>query len=266
MALNGPQDAICFDDFDLPRVTEEAAEFGQNQYGYVVTPNTDHLIRLRDDGRLREAYRKASYVLLDSRFIALIVRVLRGLRLPVCTGSDLTAKLFADVVQPSDDLVLIGATTEQADRLRERYGLRKLKHFNPPMGFINDEEEVQRALRFIEINSPFRFALLAVGSPQQEILAQRLSERGVAKGLALCVGASINFLTGNERRAPMWMQRMSLEWLYRLMQDPKRLAHRYLVRGPRIFPLLRSSPIVLRHSAAAPAAEALVAVEAKIAA
>ena len=75
----------------------------------------------------------------------------------------------------------------------------------------------------------------------------RLKERAVARGLALCVGASINFLTGLERRAPVWMQHLSLEWLFRLLQDPRRLARRYLVRGPRIFALLPHLEIVLRR-------------------
>ena len=86
----------------------------------------------------------------------------------------------------------------------------------------------------------------AVGSPQQETIAQMLRTRGVARGLALCIGASLNFITGVEKRAPVWMQKMALEWLYRLMQDPRRLARRYLVRGPRIFAHLRRSRVVLR--------------------
>jgi exopolysaccharide biosynthesis WecB/TagA/CpsF family protein len=77
-----------------------------------------------------------------------------------------------------------------------------------------------------------------VGCPQQEILAKALQSRGRARGLALCVGASINFLTGSERRAPKWIQYAGLEWLYRLLNDPTRLARRYLIRGPRIFLLL----------------------------
>lgn len=247
MTQDAAQNAVYIDDFDLPRATGAAADFGDGRYGYVVTPNADHLIRLKEDGRLREAYRKASFVVLDSRFVALLLRLLRGLHLPVCTGSDLTAKLFSDVVRPDDKLVLVGGSTERADLLRERYGLRHLVHFNPPMGFINSPEEVARTLRFIEVNSPFRFCLLAIGSPQQEILAQRLSERGVARGLALCVGASIDFLTGEQQRAPRWMQYCGLEWLHRLAQNPKRMAHRYLVRGLRIFPLVRSARFELRN-------------------
>ena len=125
------------------------------------------------------------------------------------------------------------------------------------MGFIRDPQAVEDCLRFIEANSPFRFCLLAVGAPQQEIIANLLKTRGVARGLALCIGASIDFLTGAERRAPAWMQRGGAEWLFRLAQAPGRMSRRYLVRGPRVFALLRDTRIVLREAASpysAPAA------------
>jgi UDP-N-acetyl-D-mannosaminuronic acid transferase (WecB/TagA/CpsF family) len=73
-----------------------------------------------------------------------------------------------------------------------------------------------------------------------------LKQRGKARGLALCVGASLNFLTGEERRAPSWMRRCGVEWLYRLLQDPRRLAARYLWRGPRVFGIMARSAIVAR--------------------
>jgi exopolysaccharide biosynthesis WecB/TagA/CpsF family protein len=114
------------------------------------------------------------------------------------------------------------------------------------MGFISDAAAAEDCLRFIEAQSPFRFCFLAVGSPQQEILAHRLQTRGSARGLVFCVGAALNFITGAEARAPRWMQQMALEWLYRLLQDPRRLANRYLVRGPRIFGHLLGGRLVLR--------------------
>jgi UDP-N-acetyl-D-mannosaminuronic acid transferase (WecB/TagA/CpsF family) len=67
--------------------------------------------------------------------------------------------------------------------------------------------------------------------------------------LALCVGAAIDFVTGAQRRAPLWLQRAGLEWLFRLGQNPARLASRYLVRGPRVFRLLRKTKFVLRPRA-----------------
>ena len=236
------------DDFGLPEFTAVAAGFGQERYGYVVTPNVDHLIRYYEDATFRAQYRAADFILMDSRFAARLVRLLKGVRLPVCTGSDLTAVLLASVVQPSDRIIMVGGSDVQAQQIAAKYGLSNLRHHNPPMGFINDTVAVEDCLSFIEGASPFRFCFLAVGSPQQEALAQALRARGTARGLALCIGASLNFITGHEKRAPVWMQRMALEWLFRLLQNPRRLARRYLVRGPRIFAHLRRSRVVLRKA------------------
>jgi exopolysaccharide biosynthesis WecB/TagA/CpsF family protein len=238
------------DDYDLESFTPLAASFGQERFGYVVTPNVDHLVRFYEDSTFREHYRKADYVLLDSRFAARLLRLVKGVRLRVCTGSDLTAALFSRVVTSSDRVVLIGGTPEQAATIEMLYGLRNVHHLNPPMGFADDPEAFDACARFIESQSPFRFCFLAVGSPQQEALAALLLTRGIARGLALCVGASLNFITGSEKRAPEWMQDLSLEWFYRLAQNPKRLARRYLLRCPRFFGHLRRAQFISRRGAA----------------
>jgi N-acetylglucosaminyldiphosphoundecaprenol N-acetyl-beta-D-mannosaminyltransferase len=236
------------DDFGLKEFLIVAARYGQERFGYVVTPNVDHLIRYYEDATFRAQYRAADFILMDSRFAARLVRLLKGVRLPVCTGADLTANLLADIVQPNDPIVMIGGSDAQAQQLTSMYGLKNLRHHNPPMGFIDDPAAVEECLKFIEDASPFRFCFLAVGCPQQETVAQALRARGKAKGLALCIGASLNFLTGQEKRAPFWMQKLSLEWLFRLLQNPKRLASRYLVRGPRIFAHLHRSRVVVRRA------------------
>jgi len=238
------------DDFGLNEFLKVAARYGQDRFGYVVTPNVDHLIRYHEDATFRAHYRAAEYILMDSRFAARLMYLLKGVRLPICTGSDLTAHLLGEVIQPNDRIVMIGGSAEQAQQIATRYGLTDLRHHNPAMGFINDPAAVEACLKFIEDSGPFRFCFLAVGSPQQETIAQSLRARGVARGLALCIGASLNFLTGQEKRAPVWMQKLALEWLYRLLQNPKRLARRYLVRGPRIFAHLRRSRVILRKAAA----------------
>jgi exopolysaccharide biosynthesis WecB/TagA/CpsF family protein len=237
---------LAFDDYDLEGFTGVAATFGRDKYAYVVTPNADHIIRYHDDLAFRELYASAAFVLLDSRFLAHVFRFTKRLSTKVCAGSDLTSTLFNQVIAAQDTLVLVGASDAQAQELREKFGLRRLHHYNPPMGFVRDPQEVEKCLQFIENHSPFRFCLIAVGSPQQEVLAKKLKERGTARGLALCIGASVDFITGKERRAPPWMQRLGCEWMYRLMQDPRRLAKRYLVRGPRIFALLRNLTLSVR--------------------
>lgn len=240
---------LTVDDCDLEAFTALAADFSSDSYGYVVTPNADQLIRYHEDYEFRHFYEHASYVLWDSRFLASWLAVTQRRRLPVCPGSDLTAELFAKVIGPADRIVLVGGSAAQAAELRVRFGLSHLHHIDPPMGFIVDNALVERCLQAIEAASPFRFCLLAVGSPQQEILAWHLARRGKARGLALCVGASINFLTARERRAPVWMRRIGLEWLFRLAQNPRRLGKRYLLRGPRVFPILQRVDIRLREPA-----------------
>jgi exopolysaccharide biosynthesis WecB/TagA/CpsF family protein len=242
-----PPTVFRLHDCDQSQFAGIAADFGQAEYAYVVTPNVDHLIRYCDDGSFRALYRDAGFVLLDSRVFSRMVSIARKVKLSVCTGSDLTAQLLSDCVRADDPVVLIGGSATQGAAIAERFGLKALKHHCPPMGFANDPAAVEECLRFAEAHSPFRFCFIALGSPQQEFIANQLGKRGVARGLALCVGASINFLTGAEVRAPRWIQQMGFEWAFRLMQNPTRLAHRYLVRGPRIFMLLRRLQIEIQQ-------------------
>lgn len=240
---------FTFDNVDMAHFLSVAANFGSQKYGYVATPNIDGLIRVRESKPFREAYAQAAYVLLDSRVAAILFRLLYRVRIPVSPGSDLTAALLQHVIRPDDRVVLIGSTELQAQMLRERFGLKYLLHHFPPMGFIDDPPAVEACLQFIESASPFRFCLIAVGDPQGVFVAHRLAERGRARGLAFIIGASIDFITGKQRRAPVWMQRVGLEWFYRLISDPRRLARRYLLRGPMFFVHLPSSRVVLRQTA-----------------
>jgi len=79
------------------------------------------------------------------------------------------------------------------------------------------------------------YVFICVGSPQQEMIAKACLDRGDCVGLGLCVGASLDFLSGRTKRAPKWMQKIRMEWLFRLASEPKRLWKRYLIEGPKIF-------------------------------
>lgn len=240
-------DFLYIDDYALDEFGAMAAAFGTGSFGYVVTPNVDQIIRYHDDEQFRAIYADATYVLLDSRFLARLLSLFRRQRLRACPGSDLTAYLLRRLAHSEDRLLLVGGSALQVQQLSVLFDLRGLIHIDPPMGFIRDPAEIERCLQQIEAASPFRYCFLALGSPQQEVLAWQLHRRGRARGLALCIGASINFLTGIERRAPRWMRERGIEWLFRLLQNPLRLSHRYLIRGPRIFRLLPRMQIVPRR-------------------
>lgn len=198
-------------------------------FAYIVTPNAQHLVQLeRGDPAFRAAYDAAWLRLCDSQIVRLVARLLFARRLPLCAGSDLTAALFATHIQPDDRICVIGGDEELERRLREKYGLRNLARHEPPMGFMADREAVQACIDFIEAH-PSRLVFLAVGSPRSELLAYRVRERGRASGIGLCIGSSLHFITGLVQRAPLWMRRMALEWLFRLLRAPRSHARRVFV-------------------------------------
>ena len=206
-------------------------------FAYLVTPNVDHMVRFAEaPDEVRRAYRRADLMICDSRVLARLARF-AGVVLSVVPGSDLVAALFGKILAPGDRICLIGGLAEDAARLGARFPEVVIVHHAPPWGLRNNPVARGEAAEFAE-SAAARFILLAVGSPQQEMLAFEIAERGTAKGTALCIGASVDFLTGSERRAPRLLQRAGLEWAWRLGSNPRRLAGRYLVQGPRIFPMI----------------------------
>jgi N-acetylglucosaminyldiphosphoundecaprenol N-acetyl-beta-D-mannosaminyltransferase len=206
-------------------------------FKYLVTPNVHHMVRLLEDPvAMQPLYEKAWRVYCDSRVLSRLAWF-GGVKLPVIAGSDLTALLIARAVEQRLKIALIGPTAAACAALGSRYPGLDAEFHTPPMGFINSEYEVQNCIDFvIKTQAPVTF--LAVGMPQQEILAHRIADHPKARGVGLCIGASIDFLTGTQRRAPVWVQKAGFEWLYRLLSDPRRLAWRYLVECPRIFYLI----------------------------
>lgn len=210
---------------------------GETPFSYVVTPNVDHLVRLHDtreaERTLRPLYDGAELCLCDSKILHLLAR-LRGVDLPVVQGSELTALMFERVISPGDRIAIVGGDAALLDGLRSRYpGVEFLQHC-PPMGLRTNAAARRDAAQFIA-KSGARFSFIAVGSPQQEMIAADAKAIPGAAGTALCIGASLEFLTGHQKRAPRIAQRLCLEWAYRLLSDPKRMWRRYLIEGPRIF-------------------------------
>ncbi len=198
----------------------------QAPFAAVVTPNADHLVRLAQQPGLLPLYQGAWLRLLDSRVVARVAQAFGLLAPPVVPGSDLTSGLFHQVIRPDEPVTVLGGEPRVIAAVQARFGLTRLAHHNPPMGFDRNPEAIAAAIGFIEAH-PARFTFLAVGSPRQEVVAAALVKRGLATGVGLCIGASLLFLAGEERRAPAWLQRAGMEWAWRLAQDPRRLARRY---------------------------------------
>ncbi len=208
-------------------------------YGYVTTPNVDHLVRLRTERHtqeVEEAYAQSDLTLCDSKVMALLSRIY-GLPLEVAAGSDVTADLLEGMVGSNDRILVIGGGPQTKSALSAKFGIANIDQHIPPMGLMQNEAALDAAARFI-VENPARFVFIAVGSPQQEVIALRARKMGATGGMALCIGASLDYLTGRSKRAPWLLRTLALEWLYRLIREPRRLWRRYLVRSPRIFSLM----------------------------
>jgi N-acetylglucosaminyldiphosphoundecaprenol N-acetyl-beta-D-mannosaminyltransferase len=187
---------------------------------------------LDDPVTMRQLYERAWRVFCDSRVLSRLA-LLNGLRLPVITGSDLTAHLIACAAEQCLKVTIVGPTAAACTSLASKYPGLNVESYTPPMRFISSEHEVQKCVEFVaKAQAPLVF--LAVGMPQQEILACHIADHPQTRGVGLCIGASIDFLTGKQRRAPVWVQKAGLEWLHRLLSNPRRLAARYLLECPRI--------------------------------
>jgi N-acetylglucosaminyldiphosphoundecaprenol N-acetyl-beta-D-mannosaminyltransferase len=149
-------------------------------------------------------------------------------------GSELVWSLTAEAALRGRSVFLLGGAPgacEQAEaRLRSLYpGARLAGHWSPPVGFEHDEREIAAIRERIRAASP-DIVYVALGFPKQERLIAYLRPEFPATWF-LGVGYSLSFIAGHARRAPAWMMRFGLEWMHRLVQEPGRLAKRYLMHG-----------------------------------
>lgn len=206
----------------------------------IITPNIDHLVRICEndpDGTLKKIYNDAALCLCDSKILEKLLKAKGKDVIEVIPGSTLTQNLFDEIITEKDTVFVVGGNDNTIEKLRSLYPHFTILHHNPPMGFIHDVNAVNMVIELIEKQKP-NYIFLAVGSPRQEILADMLRAKKVSSGVILCIGASILFIVGDERRAPLILQNLHLEWFYRLIRDPKRLASRYIkniIALPKLF-------------------------------
>jgi N-acetylglucosaminyldiphosphoundecaprenol N-acetyl-beta-D-mannosaminyltransferase len=204
-------------------------------YRYVVTPNAYHVVAAHESpDRLLPIYRDAWLSLCDSRIVRALARLERH-ALPLVTGSDLVAALLVTLSRPhsAKRILVVGPRRDVAAALRAAYPDLNFDILPAPAG-LSQNAELRLAIARACVHRQWDIVLLCVGCPAQEQIARHIGELGRTSGIALCVGASIDFLTGARARAPLWVQRLSLEWAYRLLQEPRRLWRRYLVESPKI--------------------------------
>lgn len=239
-------DRISFDEA-VSRIVD-LAESGKG--GYVVTPNVDHVVIAEQDPRFLTAYKDAALSLCDGFPLLLTSRLLGlagvGARLPEkISGSDLALPVLEKAAERGLRVFFLGAGPGVAEKAKakvlELYPSISIVGTSAPM--VNmDKPSSEREGIVAELNDAKpHVVFVAFGAPKQELLCHEIAPR-VKPAVLLGVGATLDFLAGTVKRAPAWMSRVGLEWAFRLGQEPRRLAHRYLVRDTQ-FPL-----IVAKHA------------------
>lgn len=197
----------------------------------VATLNLDHVVKLRRDARFRRAYAAQTHVVADGNPIVWLAHLAGRREVKLVPGSELIGPVAALAARMGVPVALLGSTEPAlqaaAARLESAHqGLRVVSCIAPPMGF-DPEGAMADAMLDRVAASGARIVLLALGAPKQEVLAARGLARHPALGF-LSIGAGLDFIAGNQKRAPVWVRRIAMEWLWRMLGNPKRLARRYL--------------------------------------
>jgi N-acetylglucosaminyldiphosphoundecaprenol N-acetyl-beta-D-mannosaminyltransferase len=251
---------VPLDQVTTPQVLEIIDEMiASRQPHLLATANVDFLAQVQEDESLRSILLATDLVVCDGMPLVWMSRLL-GDPLPErVAGSDLVPLLLDASVKKGYRVYFLGGRDEvllQArTRIMERWsGLEIAGMYSPPFAPLDemDHEDICRRIREAQAD----ILLVSFGCPKQEKwLARNYREAGVP--VAMGVGATIDFLAGAVKRAPMWMRRCGMEWLYRAAQEPKRLVGRYWkdirIVGPGL--LRQLFKMRGRHAAGVAAAE-----------
>ena len=216
------------------------------QDGIVFTPNVDHLIKLQKDEAFYRCYEQADHVVCDSRILLMLSKIFfkeNPIKAQIA-GSDLFPA-FCRLHANNDGvykIFLLGGSAESVKVAQKNInaacgGEIVVDGYSPPFGFEKDEHQNNKILELVKTSGANVLAV-GVGAPKQEkwICANREKMPNIR--IFFAIGATIEFEAGALNRAPKWMTRAGIEWLYRLGQEPGRLFKRYILEDLPIFWML----------------------------
>ncbi|MDQ2802553.1 MAG: WecB/TagA/CpsF family glycosyltransferase [Pseudomonadota bacterium] len=217
-------EAVAAAALEHPRAPEDGVAL-------VVTPNIDHVARLRHTPELATAYRHAELIVCDGWPVRFYAR-LRGLDVQPVTGCELAARLMRPGgYAPWQRLFFVVDSPRTEAALRAWAATKGIAErtasFVPPFGFEHDEALCRSLAEAVRAHGT-TLLIMAVGAPRSEIFVDRLHD-ALPSCWAFCVGQAVKIEVGLVRRAPPGIQAIGLEWLWRVAQEPRRLARRYVV-------------------------------------
>jgi N-acetylglucosaminyldiphosphoundecaprenol N-acetyl-beta-D-mannosaminyltransferase len=202
--------------------------------GTVVTANLDYLRRCQVDDAFSRFVKNADLIVADGMPLIWASR-LQGTPLPGrVAGSSLCLTLASHLAHGNHSIFLLGGNPGVAEKaagilVEENPGLRIAGIVCPEFGFEKNPDRIEQIrIQLAQANPDVVY--VALGSPKTEHLIDEL-QACLPQAWWIGIGISLSFITGDVKRAPRWMQRMGIEWIHRLYQEPGRLAKRYLLYG-----------------------------------
>lgn len=208
--------------------------------GVLVTPNVDHLVKLQRDSEFYDVYKKAEWVVCDSKILYLLSKLLKRPLPEAIPGSSFFTSYY---MYHKDDqncrIFLLGAkegiAAKAMQRINEKVGREiVIGAHSPSFGFEKNEKECEELIDIVN-KSGANVLLVGVGAPKQEKWIMKYRDRMHGVDLFMALGATIDFEAGTLKRAPAFWQKIGMEWLYRCMKEPKRLFKRYFVDDMQFF-------------------------------
>lgn len=217
---------------------------------FVVTPNIDHIVKLKRDPEFREIYKNADLVLVDGVPILWAARFLGTPLKEKISGADLFPKLCEIAANKGYKLFFLGgrpgAALKAADVLKSKYqNIQIVGVYSPPFGFENLKDENDKIVKMIK-DSGADILFVGLGAPKQEKWIYKHKDKYQVP-VSVGIGVSFEFVAGVIKRAPPWMQKTGLEWFWRLMMEPARLWKRYLIDDTKFFWLVLKQKLSNRY-------------------
>ncbi len=224
---------------DILRISQEELLKQMNE-GVLYTPNIDHMVELQSNRTLYEAYKQAEWVVCDSRILQLFSKALKSKIPEAIPGSSFfTAFYHYHKEDAGCKIFLLGAGPGIALKAQQEINRSIGREIvigahSPSFGFEKNEAECDTIIDMINASGA-TVLVVGVGAPKQELWIHKYRHRLPGVKLFMALGATIDFEAKTLKRAPVIWQKMRMEWLYRVFQEPKRLFKRYFVRDMKFF-------------------------------
>ena len=224
---------------DILQITQKDLLAGLDR-GVLITPNVDHLVKLQRDAGFYDVYREAEWVVCDSKILYLLSKLLRRPLPEAIPGSSFFTAYYMHHKDDADCRIFLlgakeGIAAKAMERINGKVGRRiVVGAHSPSFGFEKHEQECDDIIGIVN-KSGANVLLVGVGAPKQEKWIMKYRDRMPGVKLFMALGATIDFEAGTLKRAPVLWQKIGMEWLYRVLKEPRRLFRRYFVDDMQFF-------------------------------